>query len=94
MSAFKNRDIKALLHLMLNKQDLFQSGLCSWASGLPISYEEWRNLKKYIKENRPSMFSSTDAFLHTFDCYYWKVGDIEPRLEWIKKHIEKQKQIK
>ena len=89
MSAFANRDIKALLQIMLDNQKVFQSGLCSWASGLPLSYEEWRNLKKYIKENRPSMFSSTDAFLHCTDCHYWKVGDINPRLKWINQHIQK-----
>lgn len=90
MTVYKNKDIKTLLQLMLDNQGLFQSGLCSWASGLPLSFNEWMDLKKYIRENRPSMFSSTDAFLHCTDCYYWKVGDIEPRLKWINKHIQKQ----
>jgi hypothetical protein len=90
MTVIENRAIKTLLQLMLDNQDLFKSGLCNWSDKLPINYEEWRTLKKYIKENRPSMFSSTNAFLHCTDCYYWKIGDIKPRLKWINKHIQKQ----
>jgi hypothetical protein len=89
MSAFKNKDIKTLLQLMLDNQECFSSGLCGWASMLPLSYVDWTTLNKYIKKNRPSMFSSKQAFLHCFDCYYWNEGDIEPRLKWIKKHIKK-----
>ena len=87
------RSIKELLQVMLANQDLFKTGLCNWAVQLEIwsiiSEEEEMLLKDYIWENRPSKWSSVDAFKHRNSTYYWKYSDIEPRVKWIKKHIKK-----
>jgi hypothetical protein len=78
------KSIKELLELML----------CDWAFSLNanklITMDELGILLKYIKNNRPWIFSSLDAFeLYFFpDAYYWKMGNIKPRLEWINKHIK------
>ena len=87
------RSIKELLQVMLANQDLFKTGLCNWSLQLEIwsiiSEEEEMLLKDYIWENRPSKWSSVDAFKRRNDTYYWVCGDIQPRIKWIEKHIKK-----
>jgi hypothetical protein len=87
------RSIKQLLQVMLANQDLFKTGLCNWAVQLEIwsiiSEKEEIFLKQYIWKNRPSKWLSVDAFKRRNDTYYWKYGDIKPRIKWIKKHIKK-----
>ena len=89
----QERSIKELLKVMLNKQELFKGGLCSWAAMLcwkkHINKKEYVLLNTYITDNRPSIFSSVDAFMHTTNLFYWKKGNIVPRIKWIKKHIKK-----
>ncbi len=86
------RSIKELLQVMLDKQDSFYYGLCNWADDLIsikiITYDEWVYLKDYIKDNRPSKWSSLDAFLHSNTGMYWRSKNIKPRIKWIKKHIK------
>jgi hypothetical protein len=90
----KVRTIKELLELMLQHQDKFENGLCHWVYKLELYYlitaDEYGLLIKYIKNNRPSLFSSLDAFKQWFylEAFYWEDGKIEPRLEWINKHIK------
>lgn len=88
-----NRTIRELLQIMLDNQQLFKTGLCSWISllefeGLITSYEYWR-LIYYINKNRPSRWSSIQAFINMGSKYYWPKGNIKSRIKWIKKHIEK-----
>ena len=88
------RTIKQLLGVMLEHQELFRTGLCTWSSNLYIkryiSREEGSLLYNYIKENRPSAFSSWDAFTHRQNKdWYWKSINITPRIKWIKKHIKR-----
>jgi hypothetical protein len=89
----EERDIKQLLELMLSVKSCFQLGLCCWADSMHnegiISFLEWYKLKCYITRNRPSRFSSLDAFLHSASPFYWDFGNIEPRIKWIEKHIKK-----
>lgn len=91
----KTRTIKELLELMLGHQNLFQTGLCSWASYLysysVISLKESHSLRNYIKSNKPDEFSSFDTFKQniTYSGYYWKMGEIQPRIVWINKQIKK-----
>ncbi len=92
----QERTIKELLQLMLEHQDLFVDGLCNWRNSLMytdiISLEEYYVLKYYIKKNKPSMFSSWGVFKHRIgfsDIYYWTPYKIEPRIEWLNKHISK-----
>jgi hypothetical protein len=86
------RTIKELLELLLNNQHLFNNGLCLWVNHLYcfnlISHKESKIMKNYIERNRPSMFSSIDAFTQVGSEYYWERGNIKPRIKWIKKHIK------
>jgi hypothetical protein len=89
----KNRTIKELLQLMLDEQDLFGSGLCNWVDNIfyksKMSFGEKEILTDYIKNNRPSMFSSIDALKCANTNFYWKMNNIKPRIKWINKHIQK-----
>lgn len=87
------RTIKELLELMLKNQAWFKFGLCHWARNLYyvnlITFKENQLLEDYIRDNRPSIFSSLEAFKYTASGYFWKMGRIEPRIKWINKHIKK-----
>lgn len=91
------RTIKELLQLMLNHREFFTEGLCGWKSKLfregLINFEEYFLLKKYIKKNKPSMFSSwytfKSRFIALYSSYYWAPQNIEPRIKWLKTHISK-----
>lgn len=90
------RTIKELLQVMLDNQQYFEDGLCSWVTDLYweskfklITHNEVAKIKAYITENRPSKFSSISAFKNRHREYYWEVGNINPRIEWLKKHIKK-----
>ena len=87
------RTIKELLQVMLDNQQLFEEGLCKWIIRLfhnkLITATEFCHLTFYVRGNRPSKFSSIDAWQHRDAQYYWKFGDIKPRIKWIKQHIKK-----
>jgi hypothetical protein len=82
------------LEVMLEHQNLFRSGLCNWIYHLRIrrfiTSNEYEILKKYIRENKPPVYSSWSSFKTLFDYpeYYWGFGEINPRLKWINKHIK------
>jgi len=86
------RSIKELLQLMLYNTHQFEDGLCMWVLNMKIlqyiSLEEWDSLSEYIKENRPSKYSSFNAWIRSDNQYYWTPGNIEPRIKWLKKHIK------
>jgi len=45
-------------------------------------------VKNYIKKNKPLNFRTL------LGCsYYWKTGDIKPRIKWLEKHINKLKKL-
>lgn len=87
------RTIKELLQLMLDNKQLFKEGLCNWKDELwitdGIDTHEYIHLGRYIANNRPSPFSSINAFVNRNWVYYWTKGDIKPRIKWLKKHIAK-----
>jgi hypothetical protein len=76
------RTEKELFELMLTRQDLFRTGICRWSIDLYeerlITINEYVLLDNYLKSN-----SLKD------DGYWWRVEEIEPRIEWIKQQIEK-----
>ena len=76
--------MKQLLELMLEHQELFEVGLCFWATNLYkynlITYDELIILRKHIKKNKPVNAGRT---------FYWNYGEINPRIEWINQQIEK-----
>lgn len=84
------RSIKELLELMLNNQKYFRKGLCTWVLLLyynsKITQDESDLLIDYIKAN-PPFFVIIRKLL--YGGHYWKYRVIEPRIEWIKKHIKK-----
>lgn len=90
------RSIKELLQLMLDNQYLFETGLCFWVWDLRrvnleapiISIDECKLLKTYVNKNRPHTFSSFNVLLNCTSRYYWKKGNIKPRIKWIEKHIK------
>jgi len=88
-----NRSIKELLELTLENEQYFVGGLCGWFENLYrshlIVFEEWNKLQNYADNNKPSIYSSVDRFIHRNTTYWWKRGDIKPRIKWIKKHIKK-----
>lgn len=93
------RSIKELLEVMLDNKDLFRLGLCQWNSSLYardiITLDEHILLNNYIRSNRPPFYDNFTIFNHIIRRddpayhYYWKGGEIEPRIEWIQKHIAK-----
>ena len=89
----KTRPIKELLQVMLDNTVLFKVGLCRFTELLLdyrlITFEENIILRDYIYDNRPSKFSSIDAFINRDEGYFWPCGKIEPRIKWIRTHIKK-----
>lgn len=88
-----NRSIKELLEIMLNNQKYFTYGLCQWIQKLSqigiITFAEREILQDFIKNNKPSIFSSWSVLFNLKCGYFWKYGKIKPRIKWIKKHIKK-----
>ena len=87
------RDIKTLLQLMLDNKFLFTNGLCYWAWEMKfvglITVAEVSILSWYIRNNRVSKYSSLGTFYRSNRAYWWKPGNITPRIKWIKEHIKK-----
>ncbi len=88
MTTNNTRTIKELLTVMLENIH-FESGLCWWICNLYwkgiISSKEYHILKDYVLSNKPITFYRMFGKLD----YYWRVGNINPRIRWIKKHIKK-----
>lgn len=84
------RSTKELLTIVSQNMYRFRSGLCSIIGKLEwegsISQDEYHHLKKYLKEHRPfNVYTITD------DAYYWKKGELTPRMRWLKRHIRRNK---
>lgn len=90
MEKQKEKTIKELLQLMLDSQQHFQSGLCNWIDNLyvynVITSFEFSKLKNYIRCNKPNLLHN---IIYSNGSYWWRYGDIFPRIEWVKKHIKK-----
>lgn len=84
---------KEIFEIMLSNKHLLDTGLCHLAFMMRVNshidYSEELKVREYILKNRPSMFSSKAAFKSRKSCYYWEVGLIEPRVQWMNKHIKK-----
>jgi len=95
----QNRTIKELLQVMLDNKQLFSRGLCEWNNKLWeqsfITINEYYLLNQYIKDNKPSINEwSISMLLYSpgkFSIFYWKCGALYPRVQWLKKHIRKNK---
>ena len=84
------RTRKELLQLLLDNINMLQLGLCGLAWRLSnrrmISIEECLDIREYIRQQRPKR-----TYKH-YD-YYWKPGNIKPRIAWLKRHIEMNRDI-
>ena len=90
---------------MLDNQQCFKDktnppGLCKWVINMEvdslITLEEAILLSSYINNNPPFIYKMYRFFNNlyrgfTHEPYYWKPGNIKPRIAWIKKHIKKNK---
>ena len=89
----ETRTEKELLEVMLTNINLFYGGLCYFNDKLYshkfITADEHAIISKYIRYNRPSMFSSWNAFWNAGGWFYWTPDNIEHRVKWLKKHIKK-----
>jgi hypothetical protein len=89
------RKLSLLFEIILENKQSFEQGLCFWISrcytNKIICDIEYLLLIKYVKENRPSKFSSYSAFINRNNAYYWKINEISYRIKWLNEHIEKLK---
>lgn len=86
------RTIKQLLELMLDNQQCFKAGLCSWTLNLYyygiISSKECKRLYNFIDNNRKTpILSIQDIWYKRGRGYYWNPNKIKPRIDWIKYQI-------
>ena len=91
----KNRTIKELFEVMLENQNHFVRGMCTWIVTLRglklINSEEQRMLLDYIIIYKPYKFYSWEVFMQyrKGSGFYWKCDNLKPRVKWIKKQIKK-----
>jgi hypothetical protein len=85
------RTNKELLELMLENQQYFKSGLCWWIENMYrrgiITEAECDSLEYYLSQNKPITFYK--ILRMNTNSYWWRIGDIKPRIKWIEKHIKK-----
>jgi hypothetical protein len=81
MTKKEKRIVRKVLKMMLENQDLFKSGLCSWVDELKncgkIYYSEFCTVRRFIKAFKPA----------NCNLYWWTPAEIEPRITWIKEQI-------
>ena len=86
------RTNKELLQVFLDNQNLFECGLCSWTGELFSKYlitkEEKSYLYNLIDDNRPFFIKFKDKLIGYINCYYWKEGNIKPRIKRLKKYLK------
>jgi hypothetical protein len=77
---------------MLENQKLYYDGLCNWVFHLTnnniINYYSYFITVRYIE-----LYGSQNIRnIMNYYPYYWEVGDISPRIDWLKEQINIQKQ--
>ena len=87
------RTEKQLLEVMLANIHLLCGGLC-WLNDRLYTHklitdDKHAVIHKYIRYNRPSMFSSWNAFWNCGSRVYWSPDNVEHRVKWLNKHIKK-----
>ena len=89
----QTRTEKELLEVMLERIRMATAGLCHLNDQLftrrIITDEEHAIIHKYIKNNRPSPFSSLNALWCSNSRWYWTSGSVKHRIKWLKHHIKK-----
>lgn len=84
------KTIKELLQITLDNfdelfdgKDGFTDGLCLVIIHLDITISERLILEKYLKLNLPPLKE-----YGMYGSYSWPPGEVEPRIKWLKEHIE------
>jgi hypothetical protein len=81
-----NPIVKNVLILLLDNQNLFSTGICDWVESLEknnlITENESILFFDYMKNNIPNS-------RNYFCGFWWKMGKIEPRIEWIFAQLNK-----
>ena len=71
--------ISEIIDIVLENQDLFETGLCKWMSNLymtdKLTWWEYRRLYDVMLRN---------SFKRQIGVYWWEEGDIQPRIEFLK----------
>lgn len=84
------RKTRELLEIMLENKHHFRMGLCGLASYLEgfgiFDRHERMIVTYYIGNHRPFNFQTIMG-----NAFYWKRGKLNPRVKWLKKHINKLK---
>lgn len=95
MKMMKRKDINAsdltivknTLRLMLDNKQHFDQGMCRWLlttwAHTRLSSEDRIITYKYIQSNRPLL----TGIRYYFTAFWWRAGDITPRIKWMEKHI-------
>lgn len=85
------RGIHIILQVALDNKKYFRSGLCNWFYELwclrLINTSEYLLINRYIKSNKPFLAELFNKY------FYWRKGDIKPRIKWIEKHISIHRKI-
>lgn len=90
MKARQTRDISKLLRLLLLRMKLkgVHLGMCRECTYLLreslITPEEHVLMIRYFKDHVPSFAESKD--------FWWKKGDAEPRINWVKERLSYEKE--
>jgi len=81
------RSIKTLLELLLDNQQFFCTGLCSWIKSLYscgfINLGEYNLLIDYLEIHKPNLEQNKKKRL-----YWWPMCVLKYRVKWIEEHIK------
>lgn len=90
------KSIKELLEMLLKNinSGKFRTCLCMSVFLLnnDVTKEELALLFDYINQNKPKSRFSIGIYNFLYykdDSFYWKIGKVKPRIEWLKYHIKK-----
>lgn len=80
------RNIKELLTVMLENENLFITGMCQWVWHLKIkdyiTPSEYGLLRRCFINNQPWVTNFKINYIR--NEYWWKADNIKPRIRWIK----------
>jgi len=92
------RNIETLLRITLSRvivkadKNRFSHGLCNTINDLNsnaiIDNDEAERLLQYLTVNKPLRYHIRKlSKYYDIKAYYWKKGNVTPRMRWLNKHI-------
>lgn len=84
-----NHEVLRIMLENINAIPKKSHGLCGLATvhlvdSCVITLSEGRKIYRYIGRNIPEEFKGTKRE----GWYWWNIGEVEPRKQWLKEHIE------